>query len=59
MKQKAVPKIHTCQRAVPKIHTCQRCDHVWASRASNPDPTICPKCKTPYWRVPPRHRRAK
>ena len=26
---------------------CKRCGHEWASKQK--DPTICPKCKSPYW----------
>jgi len=30
-----------------KIFVCKRCGHDWASRQVRP--TICPKCKSPYW----------
>ena len=29
------------------IHKCKRCGHEWASKSEQP--TVCPKCKTPYW----------
>ena len=28
-------------------HRCLRCNHEWPSKQAHP--TICPKCKTPYW----------
>jgi len=28
--------------------TCKRCNHTWLPR-KNAIPTICPKCKSPYW----------
>jgi predicted Zn-ribbon and HTH transcriptional regulator len=30
-----------------KLVKCKRCGHDWATRQETP--TICPKCKTPYW----------
>jgi len=30
-----------------KLFKCLRCKHKWASKQEKP--TICPKCKTPYW----------
>lgn len=29
-------------------YRCARCSHVWVARGDR-KPTICPKCKTPYW----------
>lgn len=29
------------------ILKCLRCNHEWPSKQSHP--TICPKCKSPYW----------
>ena len=29
-------------------NTCERCGHSWLPR-SEEKPTICPKCKSPYW----------
>jgi predicted Zn-ribbon and HTH transcriptional regulator len=32
---------------------CERCGHKWVPRAATEDiPTICPKCKSPYWNKP-------
>lgn len=31
-------------------YKCERCEHTWIPRASTEEtPTICPKCKSPYW----------
>ena len=27
---------------------CGRCEHIWLPRTER-RPTICPKCKSPYW----------
>jgi len=34
---------------LPRYH-CKRCDHTWFPRKEG-EPTICPKCKSPYWRT--------
>ena len=31
---------------------CERCEHVWVPRNNNHLPTVCPKCKSPYWNRP-------
>ena len=32
---------------------CERCEHTWLSRfSSEQKPTVCPKCKSPYWHTP-------
>jgi hypothetical protein len=31
---------------------CERCSHEWAPREPNQAPTVCPKCKSPYWNRP-------
>jgi hypothetical protein len=32
---------------------CERCGHKWVKRsATEGDPVICPKCKSPYWNRP-------
>ena len=31
--------------------TCERCGHEWRTRTDD-TPTICPKCKSPYWNRP-------
>lgn len=29
---------------------CLRCNHVWVPRSKIEElPTICPRCKSPYW----------
>jgi predicted Zn-ribbon and HTH transcriptional regulator len=31
-------------------YKCERCGHTWVSSAKIKEtPTICPKCKSPYW----------
>lgn len=29
-------------------HECKRCGHKWIPRTDSL-PTICPRCKSPYW----------
>jgi DNA-directed RNA polymerase subunit RPC12/RpoP len=29
-------------------YNCERCTHEWTPR-SDDLPTVCPKCKSPYW----------
>lgn len=31
---------------------CERCKHIWLPRTKDEIPTICPKCKSPYWNKP-------
>ncbi|MCJ8306749.1 MAG: hypothetical protein HRU07_06845 [Nitrosopumilus sp.] len=34
-------------------YACERCEHKWVPRSKiDVLPTICPKCKSPYWNVP-------
>ena len=36
-------------------YKCDRCGHEWVARIKiEQDPTICPKCKSPYWNKPRR-----
>jgi hypothetical protein len=41
---------------MPKIklegYLCLRCNHKWLPRENNRKPTVCPKCKSPYWDTP-------
>jgi len=38
-----------------KGYRCERCGHEWIPRSSTEGmPTICPKCKSPYWNKPRR-----
>jgi len=38
------------------VFTCERCTHEWIPRKpwneGDPLPTVCPKCKSPYWNKP-------
>jgi len=38
-------------------YRCERCGHEWISRTKD-YPTICPKCKSPYWDRPKTSRSA-
>ena len=31
---------------------CERCQHEWVPRDTERDPSVCPKCKSPYWDRP-------
>ena len=31
---------------------CERCDHEWIPRDLKKEPSVCPKCKSPYWNRP-------
>jgi uncharacterized OB-fold protein len=35
-------------------YRCERCGHEWVPRESDQEPKVCPKCKSPYWSVPPK-----
>lgn len=36
-------------------YKCERCEHTWVPRSTTEsEPTICPKCKSPYWNRPRR-----
>lgn len=36
-----------------KGYQCERCAWQWAPRhVDSPEPTVCPKCKSPYWNRP-------
>ncbi|HLC86589.1 MAG TPA: hypothetical protein VJG30_04855 [Candidatus Nanoarchaeia archaeon] len=28
---------------------CERCSHKWVPHNISKEPTVCPKCKSPYW----------
>lgn len=38
------------------LYTCERCEHSWIPReaiaGTEALPTVCPKCKSPYWNRP-------
>jgi len=31
---------------------CERCEHEWIPNDIKQEPTVCPKCKSPYWNKP-------
>lgn len=33
-------------------YQCERCTHQWVPRDPDQPPTVCPKCKSPYWDRP-------
>lgn len=33
-------------------YKCERCGHEWIKRKKTELPTVCPKCKSPYWNKP-------
>lgn len=34
-------------------YRCERCSHEWIPRGdSEQEPSVCPKCKSPYWNRP-------
>lgn len=34
-------------------YRCERCTHEWVPRTlPDKEPTVCPKCKSPYWNKP-------
>ncbi|MBS3175522.1 hypothetical protein J4440_06600 [Candidatus Woesearchaeota archaeon] len=35
-----------------KGNRCYRCEHFWVPRDENKVATICPSCKSPYWKTP-------
>ncbi|MEM4137712.1 MAG: hypothetical protein QXF48_03500 [Candidatus Anstonellaceae archaeon] len=37
---------------------CERCGHEWITRSEDV-PTVCPKCKSPYWDKPSNKNREK
>ena len=48
------PKSLTTAEALEILRmTCLRCGHVWIRRTEK-HPTVCPKCKSPYWNAPRR-----
>jgi predicted Zn-ribbon and HTH transcriptional regulator len=39
-------------------YKCDRCGHRWIPREKE-KPTICPKCKSPYWNKPRKNKKEK
>ena len=35
---------------------CYRCGHEWRPISIEEKPTVCPKCKSPYWDKPRKNR---
>jgi len=33
-------------------YRCERCSHEWIPRDTSQEPSVCPKCKSPYWNRP-------
>lgn len=33
-------------------YRCERCTHEWIPKTSKKEPSVCPKCKSPYWNKP-------
>ena len=33
-------------------YRCERCSHEWIPRDPEQSPSVCPKCKSPYWDRP-------
>lgn len=33
-------------------YRCERCSHEWIPRDVEQEPSVCPKCKSPYWNRP-------
>lgn len=33
-------------------YRCERCSHEWIPKNSETEPSVCPKCHSPYWNKP-------
>src|SRR5437870_60280 len=33
-------------------YRCERCSHEWIPKYPERDPSVCPRCKSPYWNRP-------
>jgi DNA-directed RNA polymerase subunit RPC12/RpoP len=33
-------------------YRCERCNHEWIPKDAQKEPSVCPKCKSPYWNRP-------
>ena len=33
-------------------YRCERCEHEWVPKNFDNEPSVCPKCKSPYWNRP-------
>lgn len=47
---------HGVSKITVTLYTCERCEHKWIPReaiaGTEALPTVCPKCKSPYWNRP-------
>jgi uncharacterized CHY-type Zn-finger protein len=39
-------------KKLKEVWLCERCRHEWLPRVEGREPTVCPKCKSPYWNTP-------
>jgi len=49
--------VSTQARILLHSYKCDKCGHEWLPRKQEngkeqPDPRVCPKCKSPFWNVP-------
>jgi predicted Zn-ribbon and HTH transcriptional regulator len=40
-----------------KGNRCSRCGYEWVSRQKGEVPTVCPRCKSPYWKTKRRNKK--
>lgn len=33
-------------------HRCERCRHFWILQDTRTEPSVCPRCRSPYWNRP-------
>lgn len=38
-------------------YRCERCSHEWIPKDAEIEPSVCPKCKSPYWNKPRKNAR--
>jgi DNA-directed RNA polymerase subunit RPC12/RpoP len=38
-------------------YRCERCSHEWIPKDADIEPSVCPKCKSPYWNKPRKNAR--
>jgi Zn finger protein HypA/HybF involved in hydrogenase expression len=43
-------------KIILKGYRCERCKHEWIPRDPRKEPIVCPKCKSPYWKIPKRRK---
>ncbi len=47
-----VTKLKSSSQVMIDGYQCERCDHPWVPRDKTEKPTICPRCKSPYYDKP-------